>query len=730
MSTHSFISSSSSSPAPASVPVSASTQQTSILPSQQNLHRLPSQSLSQLLNKQSTGSAISTSITTFDNALDGGFQPGQIYEVCGLNGSGKSSLATELCLNCLKNGKKVLWISTLQSIPLERVKSSSQKRPELLKNLDTIRLTTLGSLFLFLQSLSVQVTKYSLLIIDDFSTCITRCFDENEQSINSSRPKNKQISLESKKNRSIQSILKILSTYCATYKCSCVLFNSSDILNMSFVEIQKTSSQSQQQELQYPSSQPFSSQNFTSKPSNPKRFYQQVLVSPLGDHPFWSSYFNSRIMLYRDWSSSALASYSGQATSIFVHLRQNSLLKRQNSQTNSNKPTEVITFQETDNGITEILKDDLSMVTNTSHSFTLEEEDFTSGEEGEGEAEEEEEPGIDEPRTTDMNLPPILLDSSPRHRNISTAKNFLPDELTKELEKDRESQANLSDYDNIDQGQNREEVEEMEEMEEEEGGSGEQQDQLEIEDAASITHANQEVKIPENNEQQIEEEEQYKDENSEKELGQEVHEEATKEEMANGGRVQESKENNEIEDSHAGSAAHCIEREVDNDIGESTAHERHDRSIVQLNAQEFEDNGLSTKRQVSSNEMCEVVNKDQTILDVPSQVNVQMNDELEEPHVSEMIQDISVEEEIGDELEELYPTQPESLSVIQLSQLPEPEPRSKRCSSTLVNKYVKRLRGFPINNDSTIESPYDCQQDSSDSQLPSDEYIPASAPYF
>lgn len=543
-------------------------------PSQATIHRLPPQSLSQLIGTTSTP-PISTSIKYFDEALDGGFQSGSLYEISAINGSGKSSLAAQLVYNCLQMGKQVLWISTLQSIPLQKLRDMCE--PELLENLHHIRLNTIGSLLLFLQSLPLKKTKYSLIIIDDFMSCITRCFDEHEIMINPQHLKSKQNALESKKNRSIQTLLKLISTYCATNNASCVLFNSSTILNMSFVETKKHESS------QVPSSSvQFSSQNPSQKP---KRFYQQILVSPMGDHPFWSQYFKARMMLYRDWLSSS----SSSTTAIFVHLKFNSLVSKVHT-------PKVISFQESPKGLVEVSKDLNLSISNSSNSFTLEEEDFEDFENEETEM-----------RTTAMNEHPVLLmNSSPRHKGISTAKDILPDDLTNEVSSQVASQAA-----------------------------------------------------------------------------------STKE----------------------------IEKSMEEEQNEQGDDEENDSSIVQLNENQFENSDIqSTPGPIIENQSDKVVNENCD----------KENDNLQ--FSVPMVEDTTVEiEEIEDELEELYPTQPESLSFIQLSQIHNSQSQtSKRSfpSPSSKTRSVKKIR-HPL-RDFTNEY----HQESYQTQLSSDEYIPASAPYF
>lgn len=590
------------------------------------INRLPSQSLTQLLGNN-ISNPITTTIKELDESLGGGFLPGQIYEVCGIKGSGKSSLAAQLVVSCLKEKKNALWISTLQAIPFDKVRSYCEEQKELLRCLDHIRLNTLGSLVLFLQSLSAKATKYSLIIIDDFASCITRCFDENELLINNAIRRGKPVSLEYKKNRSIQSILKLLSTYCATNKSSCALINNSNLLSMSFVETKPHLSQAPSRSSS--SSGSFSSQNIGDPQVKPKRFNQQILISPLGDHPFWSSYFKARITLYRDWISS---SFSTDSTAIFVHLKQNKLYK-------GHIQLKPIRFQETTTGITEASEDVGSLTSvNNSHSFTLEEEDF--GTDSESEAEDD----AEELRTTAMNAAPILLPSSPRHKDISTAKNILPDDL---LSKGGILGPSPTMTDN---------------SESEVDGQEDRLEQIETIERISEKSSTSEEEVEQN-------------ENSDGELasqGEYVNDDSlSKETMPKVNGSEECPEETSITDE--GSQADDI---TTKDIEKLHSNIDHNQSVP-------------------------------------------------------VVEDTSLEfEEIEDELEELYPTQPESLSVVQLSQLENtqlPKQHPFKRNALHLNKSVKRLR-LPLQE--STNNNYGYHPDNYDSQLTSEEYIPASAPYF
>lgn len=158
---------------------------------------------------------------------------------------------------------------------------------------DQVRITTLGALYLFIQSLNKH---YGVLVIEDFATAVNRAMGELDDLVDKHK-----VSVDVRRNRVILDFLKLMSLYCRKFNAVCVIVNSVDTFNMSFVQVNPTTSSSQQ--------------------ASQQKFYQKILVSALGEHPSWSSFFTSRIMLYKDWSQ-------GGKTATFAHVRHNQTMKR------------------------------------------------------------------------------------------------------------------------------------------------------------------------------------------------------------------------------------------------------------------------------------------------------------------------------------------------------------------------------------------------------------------
>ncbi|BFZ62910.1 hypothetical protein YB2330_004020 [Saitoella coloradoensis] len=156
-------------------------------------HRLPTLSLTQSLAKSLTPTTrLRTSSTALDEALDGGIPRGQITEVCGPPGSGKTTLGMQVAVGAVRAGGEVVWMVAGQPPPLTRLldlistsASSSDdddEEPEaILRRIHMLHTPTLPSILsTFLHPLSSSASfpppNTSLIIIDDLSTPVATSF--------------------------------------------------------------------------------------------------------------------------------------------------------------------------------------------------------------------------------------------------------------------------------------------------------------------------------------------------------------------------------------------------------------------------------------------------------------------------------------------------------------------------------------------------------------------------
>ncbi|KAJ5910903.1 uncharacterized protein N7473_000206 [Penicillium subrubescens] len=126
---------------------------------------------------------IPTGLTRLDEALDdspgdqrrsGGILRGQVTEVFGPPGVGKTSLALSIASHALRDGRKVIWIDTGSPIPTTRLKSTT---PEL-TNLTYFRAPTLPHLLALLlrPPKDFPPEETSLIIIDSISSLFPSYF--------------------------------------------------------------------------------------------------------------------------------------------------------------------------------------------------------------------------------------------------------------------------------------------------------------------------------------------------------------------------------------------------------------------------------------------------------------------------------------------------------------------------------------------------------------------------
>lgn len=96
-------------------------------------HRLPTISAAQALEDLGTDPQrfLPTNIEALDQVLNdvigessstlprpGGLQKGQVIEIWGPPGSGKTSLGTQLAANVLRQGEKVVWMGSIRYLPV------------------------------------------------------------------------------------------------------------------------------------------------------------------------------------------------------------------------------------------------------------------------------------------------------------------------------------------------------------------------------------------------------------------------------------------------------------------------------------------------------------------------------------------------------------------------------------------------------------------------------------
>ncbi|CCJ30179.1 unnamed protein product [Pneumocystis jirovecii] len=160
-------------------------------------HRLPTTSAFDALTSDNTLSFISSSISELDKIFGGnGFRTGQITEISGPPGSGKTTMALQATINCLKKREKILWIETFQPFPMNSLKrimmlNKKTKKTTSIDNtyedidplnyLTILHAPSLSNLIaLFLHSYNTEsrdlTQQKKLIVIDDIATPIIAAF--------------------------------------------------------------------------------------------------------------------------------------------------------------------------------------------------------------------------------------------------------------------------------------------------------------------------------------------------------------------------------------------------------------------------------------------------------------------------------------------------------------------------------------------------------------------------
>lgn len=194
--------------------------------------RLNTVRLSQALATQCP--AISTGIHELDNALEGGITRGQITEVYGCPGSGKSTFATNLASLVIKDEHDVLWLEGSQCIPASRLhdfitdeENDQEVEDVLMRKVKCISTPTLTSLLVLLLQASDRsvgattdqlITTYtSLIVLDDLTTLYNAAFPPADNS--------NQRDLNLKKTRVLTTLGNKLSQIAMIYNIAIVVLS-------------------------------------------------------------------------------------------------------------------------------------------------------------------------------------------------------------------------------------------------------------------------------------------------------------------------------------------------------------------------------------------------------------------------------------------------------------------------------------------------------------------------
>ena len=123
---------------------------------------------------------ISTGIRKLDELLSGGISPGILVDVFGANSTGKTQLLMQLCISCIRNGGKVLYVDTTGDFRPERILGLQKKF-----NLDSISLKQISvsrvtNTHEQINSLKDFDSSYSLVLIDNITDLFSYEYQKDE----------------------------------------------------------------------------------------------------------------------------------------------------------------------------------------------------------------------------------------------------------------------------------------------------------------------------------------------------------------------------------------------------------------------------------------------------------------------------------------------------------------------------------------------------------------------
>lgn len=155
---------------------------------------------------------ISTGIQKLDDFLLGGISPGTLVDIFGANSTGKTQFLLQLCIICIKNGGKVLYIDTTGNFRPERIIELEKKFKFDSNPLNQITVSRVTNTHEQINSLNnLHDDKYSLILIDN----VTDLFSYEYQKVESIL----------KKNSIYMKYLNHLSKFAITKKIPIVMTN-------------------------------------------------------------------------------------------------------------------------------------------------------------------------------------------------------------------------------------------------------------------------------------------------------------------------------------------------------------------------------------------------------------------------------------------------------------------------------------------------------------------------
>ncbi|MDH3313506.1 MAG: AAA family ATPase [Nitrosopumilus sp.] len=170
---------------------------------------------------------ISTGLQKLDEFLSGGIPNGLIVDIFGGNGTGKTQLLLQLCINSIKNGGNVLYLDTTGGFRPERILEIQKQSGIEFDFLEKIIVSRIRNTSEQIKSINnFEKNHFSLIVIDNITDLFSYEY-KNDESI-------------FKKNLLFMKYMNQLSKFAITNKIPIVITNMIRILEDKEVENMKS----------------------------------------------------------------------------------------------------------------------------------------------------------------------------------------------------------------------------------------------------------------------------------------------------------------------------------------------------------------------------------------------------------------------------------------------------------------------------------------------------------
>jgi len=124
---------------------------------------------------------IPTGLQKLDEFLSGGIPDGVIVDIFGGNGTGKTQLLLQLCINSIKNGGRILYLDTTGGFRPERIlqiQKQSGTQFDFLKQITVSRITNTSEQINSIKNL--ESNDFSLIVIDNVTDLFSYEYKKDE----------------------------------------------------------------------------------------------------------------------------------------------------------------------------------------------------------------------------------------------------------------------------------------------------------------------------------------------------------------------------------------------------------------------------------------------------------------------------------------------------------------------------------------------------------------------